>query len=155
MANKYSIELVELSDQPSLVIQSTVQPDEVGARLAESFPRVLQFIEQAGGAPSGMPFMRYLKMSASELVIVAGMPLAEAIAGEGEIQPHTLPRGRALTTVHLGDYAAVGAAWDEVWARAQSLGVTERDGGWDVYTNDPTEVAPREVETRLYLPLDQ
>lgn len=154
MANKYSIELVELTAQPTLVIKSTVAPDQISERLAESFGRVFEHIDKARGAQSGVPFMRYLDMSGDEFVIAAGMPLAEALDGEGDIEAHTLPGGRALTTLHLGDYAGVGAAWDEVWERAESLGVTHRSGGWDVYTNDPTEVAPKEVETRLYLPLD-
>ena len=154
MANRYSIELLELAPQPTLVIKSTVAPDQIGERLAESFDRVFSYIDMAGGAQSGMPFMRYLDMTGDEFVIAAGMPLAEALDGEGDIESHTLPGGRALTTLHLGDYAGVGAAWDEVWERAESLGVPKRNGGWDVYTNDPTEVAPKEVETRLYLPLD-
>ena len=98
--------------------------------------------------------MRYFDMSEDELVIGAGVPLAEPLAGDGDIEAHCLPGGRALTTLHLGDYAKVGGAWDEVWERAKSLGVSERSGGWDVYTNDPTEVAPKEVETRIYLPLE-
>ena len=153
MANKYSIELVELSEQPALIIKSTVAADELSEQLAQSFGRVAEFIEKAHGAPSGMPFMRYLEMTDSKFVIAAGMPLAEAIDGEGDVEAHMLPGGRALTTLYLGDYAGVGAAWDDVWERAESLGATERSGGWDVYINDPSEVAPKEVATRLYLPI--
>lgn len=155
MANKYTIELVELTPQPSLVIKSTVAQDAIGEQLAQSFGKVFTFIENAGGVQSGMPFMRYLDMGDSQFVIAAGMPLAEALDGEGEIEAHVLPGGRALTTLHLGDYAGVGAAWDEVWERARSLGIEQQSGGWDVYTNDPTEVAPKEVETRLYFPLGE
>lgn len=54
---------------------------------------------------------------------------------------------------HLGDCAGVGAAWESLWARAEGLGASQSPGGWAVYTNEPTEVAPHEVETRLYLPL--
>jgi effector-binding domain-containing protein len=153
MANKYTIELVELREQPSLVIKSSVAKDGTSEQLAQSLDRVFQFIEQAGGAPSGEPFMRYLELGNGQVTIAAGMPLAEAIAGAGEIEAHTLPGGRALTTVYLGDHGGVGAAWDAVWERAESLGVDTRSGGWDVYTNDPAEVPAREVQTRLYLPL--
>jgi len=47
----------------------------------------------------------------------------------------------------------VGAAWESLWARAEGLGASQSHGGWGDYTNGRTEVAPHEVETRLYLPL--
>ena len=54
---------------------------------------------------------------------------------------------------HLGDSAGEGAAWESLSARAEGLGASQSHGGWDDYTNGRTEVAPHEVETRLYLPL--
>ena len=79
-APRYAIELVELSEQPALIIRATVKPDEISAQLADCFGRLVSYIEQAGGAQSGMPFMRYFDMSEDELVIGAGVPLAEIVS---------------------------------------------------------------------------
>ena len=108
---------------------------------------------EQGGKPAGMPFMRYFSMDGHTMRAAAGMPVHAPLAGSGDIEPHILPGGRALTATHLGDYQGVGMAWQRVWDRARELGVEVRFGGWDVYANDPESVAPAEIETRIYLPL--
>ena len=84
---------------------------------------------------------------------IAPHEIGAPLAGSGDVEPHILPGGRALTATHLGDYQGVGIAWQRVWDRARELGVEGRFGGWDVYANDPESVAPAEIETRIYLPL--
>ena len=97
--------------------------------------------------------MRYFSMDGHTMRAAAAMPVHAPLAGSGDIEPHILPGGRALTATHLGDYQGVGMAWQRVWDRARELGVEVRFGGWDVYANDPESVAPAEIETRIYLPL--
>ena len=67
--------------------------------------------------------------------------------------PHTLPGGPTITARYLGDYAGVGAAWSAVHDYAARIGAEVIEGGWDVYANDPTEVAPEDVETRIFQPV--
>lgn len=153
MASDHGIQIIELIEQPTLVVRREVAPPQLGAALAGIFPRVFARIAAAGGALAGAPFMRYLDMNPGSFTIAAGIPVAGWLPGEGDIEPHTLPGGKAVTALHLGDYAAVGVVWEAVWGFAQRHGATTRWGGWDAYTNDPTEVAPEAVETRVYLPL--
>lgn len=145
------IDMVELAEQPAMVVRREVAKDEIGAALGEIYPRVFQYIQSQGAQPAGMPFMRYLVMGESSFTIAAGIPVASPMAGEGDIEPHALPAGKALTALHRGDYAAVGDVWKQVWARARELGHLPKPVGWDVYTNDPSEVSPEDVETRVYL----
>ena len=148
------IEIIELAEQPAMVVRRKVEVEQLGATLGDILPRVFGYVIEAGQQPAGMPFMRYFDMDGAIVSLAAGLPVPAALEPDGDIEPHLLPGGRALTAVHHGDYTAVGAVWAKVWERARGLGVTQRFGGWDVYANDPAEVAPEEVETRIYLPLD-
>ena len=148
-----NIETVELTSQPAMVVCRRVAITDFGEALAGIFPRVFRHIAEAGQQPAGMPFMRYFSMDGVACDIAAGMPVSEPIPGAGDIEPHELPGGKALTALHVGPYEGVGSVWMQVMQRARELGSTAKFGGWDVYTNDPGEVAPEERETRIYLPL--
>ena len=148
-----TIDTVELEPQPAMVVRRKVALEELGGILADILPRVYGHIVEAGQQPAGMPFMRYFSMDGSSCDIAAGLPVAQPIAGAGDIENHTLPGGRALTALHVGAYEDVGQVWGQVMRRAGELGSEHSFGGWDVYTNDPGEVAEDERETRIYLPL--
>lgn len=154
MSETASVEIVELPSQPCLVIRRAITFDQIGANLGEIFPQVFVYLGTKGQLPTGMPFMRYEAMSENGLTIAAGVPTADVVEGRDDIEADTLPGGRTATALHLGDYAKVGEVWDQLLVVAADYGKSEVVGGWDVYTNDPTQVAPEEVETRIYLPLD-
>lgn len=102
-----------------------------------------------------MPFLRYLEMSDRQWRIAAGVPVAEALTGNDEIVAAELPGGPTATTLFLGAYHDVGAAWDALFAWCGERGRSHSQGGWDVYENDPSDVAdPGELRTRIYQPLD-
>ena len=148
-----SVEEIELEEQHALVVCREFAPQDIGATLADILPRVVRAIAEQGAEPAGMPFMRYFSMDGHSMRAAAGMPVHAPLASSGDIEPHILPGGRALTATHLGDYEGVGMAWQQVWNRARELGAEVRFGGWDVYANDPESVPPEEIETRIYLPL--
>ncbi|MXY56833.1 MAG: GyrI-like domain-containing protein [Gammaproteobacteria bacterium] len=147
-----AIETVELEPQAALVVCRKVAIADLGEALADILPRVYRHIAGASQQPAGMPFTRYFDMDGVTFDIAAGMPVRQTIDGTGDIEEHVLPGGRALTALHLGAYQDVGAVWSQVVQRARELG-SDAMFGWDVYTNDPDEVAPEALETRVYLPL--
>ena len=148
-----AIETVQLEPQPAMVVRRKVAVADLGEVLADILPRVHRHIVQAGQQPAGMPFMRYLSMDGLSCDIAAGLPVAEPLAGAGDIENHVLPGGATLTALHVGAYEDVGPVWSRVMRRAGELGSGGITGGWDVYVNDPGEVAEEERETRIYLPL--
>lgn len=150
----YQIEVITLKPQPVLVMEDEVAPEELGAALGRMLPAVHGYVSQQGAVITGMPFMRYLEM-ADKFRIQAGMPVAESIPGTDDIKADELPGGKAATTVFLGPYHEVGAAWDAINAWREERGMDIGFGGWDIYENDPSEVSdPKEIRTRLYQPLN-
>ncbi len=149
----YDIEVIELEPQPVMVIEARVEAPRLGEALAEILPKVHRYVADQGGEVVGMPFMRYLEMT-DRFLIDAGVPIAEAMAGEDDMLSKVLPGGKAATTLFHGEYSLVGQAWDAIFAWGKEQGIEQHYGGWDVYENDPTEVNdPSEIRTRLYYPL--
>ena len=154
----YEIKLVELEPQPVLGVEAQIAPPQLGEALGQILPKVFQYIHEQGQEMAGRPFLRYLNMG-DQFHIDAGIPTVQPVSGKGDILSKTLPGGRSATTLHLGSYETVGEAWNALfaWCDEQNL-LTGMGGpgmgGWDVYENDPTEVSPEEVKTRLYYPLE-
>jgi len=150
---EYDIEIVELDEQPVLVIEAEVAPPDLGAELARILPAVHGYVTENGGQMAGMPFLRYLNMT-DRFHIAAGIPTVEPMEGTGEILSKVLPGGKAATTLFLGEYHRVGEAWDALNAWCADQGFDVGFGGWDVYENDPSEITnPNELRTRIYFPL--
>ena len=152
------IEVVTLEEQPALVIEAKITPEKFGEMLGESYGRIEGHIAKMGVEASGMPFARYHDMSDGTMHLAAGIPIAREIEGDGgDIVYQPLPGGKAATTIYLGEYHEVGAAWQKLsaWMEANGHGsVFSTFGGWDVYENDPGSVSdPCELRTRLYQPL--
>jgi AraC family transcriptional regulator len=94
----------ETTEQPVLFIRRRVALHEIATALGECLPRVFGHCQAQGLAMAGPPFVRYTDMSAGMVTMEAGMPLAEAAAGEGDIEAGALPGGVAAMAVHAGPY---------------------------------------------------
>jgi effector-binding domain-containing protein len=69
--------------------------------------------------------------------------VAEPIAGSGQVQPSTLPGGTVATTVHVGSYLELGAAYSalEEWLGAN--GFVPAGHPWETYLDAPEVDEPR------------
>lgn len=67
-----------------------------------------------------------------------------------------LPGGRYAAATHLGPYAGLAAAWDEVCSRLiPAAGLRFRAGEcFEVYVNDPNTVPPEQIRTDVYVPVE-
>lgn len=83
---------------------------------------------------AGPPFVRYHAMDDAEADVELGVPVVEAVAGEGRVVSGELPGGPAVTTWHLGAHDRLGEAYARLrgWMSAQGCG--PRGAAWEVYT---------------------
>ena len=128
--------------------------------MAHRIPEVLAWVGRHGGSPAGAPFFRYHVIDmVAELRVEAGVPVAEPMTGDGEVQAGTLPAGRYAVTVHHGPPEGLEAATGEFLAWAEEDGlrwdVTDTPDGevWgcrlESYLSDPCEVATEDWDTEL------
>jgi effector-binding domain-containing protein len=102
MTDRYEIEAREA--QPVAGITTTVTMATMN-EIADEIPGLVGWLGEHGYAPAGPPFLRYLVIDmAADMVVQAGVPVAEAVEGDGPVEPDELPAGRYLTTTHVGPF---------------------------------------------------
>jgi effector-binding domain-containing protein len=88
--------------QPYVAVRGVVTMQTFPA-IADRLGEVFGWLAERGVAPSGAPFFRYLLIDMErELEVEAGVPVATAMAGEGDVLAGVLPAGRYVTATHVG-----------------------------------------------------
>jgi effector-binding domain-containing protein len=142
-------EIVTRSEQPYVAIRGRVSMSGLGP-FAVRTGEVFAWLGARGLAPAGAPILKYNVIDmARQLEVEAGVPVAAAVDGDGEIIAGVLPAGRYATLTHVGHpselVGATGALLD--WGASQGLtwdmsrdGDEERWGSrLEFYLTDPAE----------------
>lgn len=148
-----SITREERAEQPILLIRRRIARTQLPDMLAECFGKLFAHCQTAGLSP-GWPLARYVSMGVGLWTVEAALPLAAAVAGEGEMEPGVLPAGPVVMGVHAGPYEQLPKtnATIEKWIEQNGL----RVGGppWESYVTDPGEHPnPADWRTEVFWPL--
>ena len=148
------IELKTEEPCPFLGIRRSVHHTKLPPYFMEVFPKVMGWIQGNGLTPATMPMAMWHDMDRETGMcdVQAGIILHEASDGEGEIAGAQTVGGETLVLMHVGPYSEMGKSWGRVYAKAAELG-REPGPGYEIYVDDPTEVAPEEMRTEIHLPL--
>jgi effector-binding domain-containing protein len=139
-------QIVTRAEQPYVAIRGQVTMAEIGP-FASRTGEVFAWLGARGLAPAGAPFLKYNVIDMMrQLEIEAGVPVAAAADGDGEVTSGVLPAGRYATVTHVGhpselmgvtkallDWAAEqGLTWDmspdgdgERWASRLEISLTD------------------------------
>jgi AraC family transcriptional regulator len=81
--------------------------------------------------------------------------LRQPIVAQGDVRPGFIPAGTYVVAHHQGPYPTLDAAWDWLfnsWFPSTDLEIV--DGiSFELYLNDPEQVAPDFLLTDLYVPV--
>ena len=128
-----NVSLEHLAPQPVLSIRGTIPTAKLGETMGERIPALLGYLERSGARATGPIFVRYHTFDHHETDFELGVPVVEAVAGEGQIAVGELPGGPAIATWHIGAHDKLGEAYARLhtWRNLQGR---EPDGpGWEVY----------------------
>lgn len=132
----------------------STESGKISAKYAEVFTAVFTHVLSNGGQQSGAPFGRYHSIKVDELDIEAGLPVAKAIAGKGDIKASELPGGKVVTTVHYGPYEKLSNTHEALQKWVSEKGYKPTGGVWESYTTDPSEEKDQSKwQTKLFLPI--
>lgn len=127
---------------------------EMGAKMGEILPEVAGYVYGSGAEVLGMPLSIYHAYGDDMVVLECGIPVAEATAGEGRVKPSSLPGGRAVTAIHHGAYMNLDKSYGTIEEYIASNGLEKNGAPWEVYMNDPGEVADeRDYLTKIHFPI--
>lgn len=85
----------------------------------------------------------------------AAFVVSEQAARPEEVEELQLAAGPHVVLTHRGPYEGLAAAWQHLYAQAlPQLGVTPAERPpFEVYLNDPTQVAAEDLLTEIHVPL--
>ena len=151
----YSVETVQLDSRPYVGVRSVVAREQIADACADSFGRTWKWLAEKGLAPASMPISVYhhVDHEAGQYDIQPSLIVAEALDGDGDISAGETPAGAALTTTHTGPYEDLGDAWVAIFAHAESEGLAPSASPWEEYVDDPGEVDPADLRTKIFLPI--
>ena len=141
------MEIIQRAQQPYAGIREPVTMETIG-RIADRLPELFAWLGKQGVEPSDAPFFRYWVIDMDrELDVEVGVPVAEAIPGDGDIVAGTLPAGRFVTTTHIGHPDELIDATSRLLDWADEQGVrwdvqeTPQGDAWgcrlEIYRTDP------------------
>lgn len=144
------VQIVELTAQPAAVIEFKTTHATLPQKLGDAYTALYKYLQQVGAPMAGPPFALYRDVSGPEWTVVAGFPVSQPVAPEGDITMGEMPGGKAAMMQHLGPYEQLSASWGvlEKWIEAQ--GHSKNALAWELYTNDPDHTPPEQLETLLY-----
>jgi len=128
--------------------------------VADRIPELFAHLAGHGSAPAAAPFFRYHRIDMErELIVEAGVPIAAAVPGAGDIAAGILPAGRYATVLHTGhpdELVAVTAHLLD-WAKRDGLEFDSRPSPegevWgcrlETYLTDPRETPIDRWQTEL------
>jgi len=146
-------ELIERPAQTTLTIRTRSAVQDLPKVLPQCYKSIGEYLGQIGQAPGGPPFVAYYNMDMQNLDIEVGMPVAGKLPGKGDIQPSSMPAGKAAACVVVGPYSDLPKGYEALgeWMKAQGLEMT--GACYEVYLNDPMEVPPEALETQIVMPV--
>lgn len=152
----YTIEKKTLTETPVLFMRKRVKHDEIAGALGQLLPGVFSFATQKGIPMAGPPFCRYCEWSSGGVTLEAGLPVAAAAQGEGDVLAGTLPAGPAATTIHTGPYDRLNEAHTALEAWLEEKALKSAGDPWEVYLTDPGEVPdPEQWQTAVFRPTNE
>lgn len=149
----YECALKNLATQLVVSVRSRTTAQDLPALLAQTYLAILQHLEQAGVEPAGPPFVAYYNLDMQDLEVEIGFPVQQRTSDSGTVQNSEIPAGRYATTLHIGPYNCMEGAYEALNAWIGQNGFRPTGTAYEFYLNDPRDVEPKDLQTRILLPL--
>ena len=153
------ITIVEVKPQLVAGIKKTGQYKII----AELLPKIYEYAGSKGAQFTGPPVFLCHEAGAEEAMeadkngtanVEVVAPIGEKIPETDEITCYTLPGGKMAKTIHKGPYEDCGPTYEKLFKWLVENGKKVTGPTREAYLNDPREVAPKEILTEIYAPID-
>jgi effector-binding domain-containing protein len=139
----------EFPAQPTVEVRRVTAIEQVRDVFDAGYGDLWQYLGAQGAQPAGPPFAIYHNMDMRALDLTLGVPVAQPLPGDGNVQGGLFPAGRWAVTLHTGPYDGLRDAYAalEAWATAQ--GHAPSGIACEIYLNSPLDVPPAEYQTQV------
>lgn len=151
----YDIEVSE--EMPQLVAATMVRTNlaRIGSDIGAGFGTIMQALGREGVVPFGPPLVIYHDMIEEHIEgdIEICTPIDHAITEVDGVYSTELEGGSMAMTVHRGSYQEIGQAYQALMGWVPEHGYTLTGPPREIYLNDPQEVSPADLLTRIEFPV--
>lgn len=149
----YECAIKNLAAQPVVSIRTRTAVQDLPALLGQTYLVIMNCLGQVGGEPAGPPFVVYYNLDMQDLDMEIGFPVQQSFPSIETAQNSEIPAGRYATTLHVGPYNQMDAAYEALTNWIQQNGFQATGAAYEFYLNDPREVDPKDLQTRILFPL--
>ena len=146
--------LIEVTETPYLYIakSSSMDPQEISKAMGEAFKEVWEFMQIQGIAPVGAALSVYYENHPDKLVFRSGFTISrdDIDKASGTIAADVIPAGEVLHFVHKGSYSTLRDDYGLMMEHIKDTGREISAPTWEVYLNDPGQVAEEDLLTEVF-----
>ena len=149
-------EIIETHPQPYIFIEHEAAfGPEMQPLFADAFGKLWQFREANGVTPVGPPMSVTMHVEGNRARFRVSLPVSaeDARKATGEIRSDTLAAGKAVHATHTGDYVRLSETYVAVMKWMTEQGHRPGMPCWEVYVDDPGEVAVEKLRTEIFMPV--
>jgi effector-binding domain-containing protein len=166
------IEIVELKARPALAVKAIAKSLSIPKVMGDAYQKIKSRIDDQNlaGDETDMPFCIYCNLDwgiFDEKGLVAtfkmlftrrwylelGIPTARPAQESAGLLSIETPTGRHIKAIHMGPYMKVDEAYSRIRGYAAAHGHDLKNYSIEIYTNDPTTVAKKNIRTEVYAPI--
>lgn len=168
---QYRLEVVTMPAQAWLSVSYPASEQSIAEQAESAVSFVFTLASELGVALSGHPLTQFSDRAGPQFLAATGFPILQFVdlnlfpfakmagrcgtAGFGPLEQGWLPAGRTITTLHRGSYGTLDVAHRTLRAWGRDNEFVFRGGPREIYLTDPLmSTDPRQLETRLYQPID-
>lgn len=149
----FKIEVAEPAPRPALAVRTRTPVAAIGQVMGQALGRVYQYILEIGAQPGDCAFSVYYNMDMNDLDVDIGFVLTEPAPGRGEVHALEIPGGKQVSCMYKGPYDRMEAAYAAMTEWMVANGYTPTGQAHEFYYNDPSQVPPSELMTKIMFPV--
>jgi effector-binding domain-containing protein len=149
------IEQITTQRQLTVSIQTKVKIEDIPSYMGKAYGELFVFIQAKGLVLMGPPMVYYNSWNDKEVDMTLGFPVAGPFHAEGMFKAFELPSVKAVTIVHVGPYQTLMQSYMAIEQWMKEKGLVPAQFMWEEYLNDPSEVSPQELRTKITWPIKE
>ena len=142
-------EKIQKPERHALVVRTMTAVENLPQVIGSSYHKIMTLLGEYGEQPIDVPFVAYYNMDMQNLDVEIGFVVAKPLLGRDDIQAVIYPSVAVASAMHAGPYESMAPTYEALTAWLAEQGLPASGVVFEYYLNDPADVAPEEVLTRI------
>ncbi len=145
----YMFQIIETETQPALAVRTVTSAGNLPQMVGPAYGAIIAYLAEMGQQPLGPAFIAYYNLDMEKLQVEIGFPVAQEIAGRGDIIARPIPAGKRAAVFHLGPYSELASTYDALAKWIADRGYEPTGTAYEFYYNSPAEVPESQLLTKI------